>query len=167
MKSVLLITTVLLAAVSSAADVTGKWVGTMKLPSAIKPTGGKVITKGGPTYSLTIEKGGKYQMVTKSPNGKEMKSNGTWKLKGSDLTLTPSAESVKQTPALKERVLKVSAKGDVLTTQIQVKLASSPPVVHTGKGGEKVKIDVTKPPKDAKPTMISIEFKRPLGKTAG
>lgn len=158
MKRALILSGILAASFASA-DITGKWVGTMQPPGG--PKGAKVVMQGGATYALTIEKGGKYTMVVTNKGKNNPPTVGTWKLNGSNLTLTPSAESIKRNPSLKERVLKV-AKGETkLTAEIQAHLSVGPVKVENGKISEKQKAELLEQAKKStKSQTIVIEFKR-------
>lgn len=158
MKRTLATSILVLSAILAQADVTGKWVGTMK-ESGIMPAGasGKVIAKG-PQYSLTLNKDGSYSMVTTTPKTK-ISTKGTWKRTGSELTLMPSAESKKVSPNVQDRKLKIGAGEKTLVMEMKARMMMSMPA-HTGKIDTNDKAAMEKLMKDSKEVTMSVEFKR-------
>lgn len=163
MKRALALSLAVLVASFASADITGKWVGAMNAPGlkTVAPAGAKVINKGGPTYTLTLEKGGKYKMETKNPNGKDTKTEGTWKVSGTELTLMPSAESKKLSPMIQDRKLKIGAGEKLLTLEVKAKMMSGPVTVKGGKVDSKDEEHVKKMMANAKEMTMVVEFKRP------
>lgn len=162
MKRSLAFATAALAVSFASADITGKWIGTMNtgaltgVSSGSKPT----VTKGGPTYTLNLIKGGKYQMATKNPNGKDTSTEGTWKLSGTELILMPSAESKKLSPQIQDRKLKVGAGEKTITLEIKVKLMSAPAKMEGGKVDAKKAKEIEAMMAKAKDATMVIVFKR-------
>lgn len=158
MKRTLATSILVLSAIFAQADVTGKWVGTMK-GGGIMPAGatGKTIAKG-PQYTLTLNKDGSYKMETASVQ-KKISTSGTWKQSGSELTLMPSADSKKLSPNVQDRKLKIGAGEKTLVMEMKSRMMMTMPA-HTGKIDTNDKAAMEKLMKDAKEVTMSVEFKR-------
>lgn len=158
MKRTLATSILVLAAIFVQADVTGKWVGNMK-GGGIMPAGatGKTVMKG-PQYALTLNKDGSYKMETTSAQ-KKISTGGTWKQSGSELTLSPSAESKKLSPNVQDRKLKIGAGEKTLVMEMKARMMMSMPA-QTGKIDTNDKAAMEKLMKDAKEVTMTVEFKR-------
>ncbi len=159
MKRLLFLSSLIAVAACASADVSGKWVGTMKGPG-VMPPGAKLSSTNTPKYTLTLNKNGSYTMETKSGTRK-VNTDGKWKQSGSELTLTPSEAAKKQSPMIQERKLKVGAGEKRLTMELQVKMMAP---MKSGDGNAKVDVNdkekMAKMMKDAKDMTLSVEFKR-------
>jgi hypothetical protein len=152
----ILISMALLASFSAAcfADVTGKWIGKMKPLGVMPPSsnGVKVVNMG-PTYTLTLAKDGTYTMLTANSKGKGVATDGKWSLKGTELSLTPSADSKAKSGLIKDRKLKVGPGEKSLILEFKVQYA----VVGAASSGN----SAPKPtPSKGSETTLTIEFKR-------
>lgn len=159
MKRFLFLSSLIAVAAIASADVTGKWVGTMKGPG-VMPAGAKVGSVSTPKYTLTLNKNGSYTMETKSGT-RTINTDGKWKQTGSELTLTPSEAAKKQGPMIQERKVKIGAGEKTLVMEIKVKMMAS--TMASG-GSEKLDVNdkakMAKMMKDAKDMTLSVEFKR-------
>jgi hypothetical protein len=162
MKRTIALFAAVLAASFASADLTGKWTGSMNTSGLTSVSGstGKVVSKGAPTYTLNLLKGGKYTMSTKNPNGKDTSTEGTWKVSGSELTLMPSAESKKKSPQIQDRKLKIGAGEKSLRLEVKARVMTGPATMEGGKIDPKKAEEIKKATANAKETTLVIEFKR-------
>lgn len=118
MKSLLVLCAVVSASYASA-DVTGKWIGTLK-PSADSkvPVNTKI------QFTLELDKKGTFTYGVASTTNKGMPLSGTWKQNGSEITLTPSSSTKKTVPGANDQKLKVSADKKTMTMQVTVRVAA-------------------------------------------
>jgi len=142
-----------LAASFAQADVVGKWTGSV----SARPTSGNIVVKGtAPVLTLVVDKNGSYTFSSPAPGGKTNSIKGTWKQSGSDILLTPSAESKKANPNAKEQKMKLSSDKKKLIWEVKAKVISGSP----GNLDKLSKEEREKLMKEAKEVTRVIEFKK-------